>query len=230
MNKKALHKITYGLYVVCSRYQNKVNGQIVNSLFQVSSDPATIAISINKNNLTHDYIKSSKVFTVSVLSEDTPMKFIGTFGFKCGRDTDKIKSVSCKIGKTKTPIILENSIAYFEAELTDQVDAESHTIFIGRIIDGDILSEDKPMTYDFYRIIKGGLSPKNAPTYIEKENKKNMGEEKMDKYVCKVCGWIYDPEKGDPDGGIKPGTKFENIPEDWTCPICGAAKSDFEKM
>lgn len=230
MNKKAFHKITYGLYVVCSRNQNKVNGQIVNSLFQVSSDPPTIAISINKNNLTHDYIETSKVFTVSVLSEDTPMKFIGTFGFKCGRDTDKIKGVSCKIGKTKTPIILENSIAYFEAKLIGQINAETHTIFIGRIIDGDILSEDKPMTYDFYRVIKGGLSPKNAPTYIEKENKTNMGEEKMEKYVCKVCGWVYNPEKGDPDGEIKPGTKFEDIPGDWVCPICGAAKSDFEKM
>ncbi len=51
----------------------------------------------------------------------------------------------------------------------------------------------------------------------------------MDKYVCTVCGYIYDPEQGDPDNGVEPGTKFEDVPDDWTCPICGAGKEDFEK-
>jgi rubredoxin len=51
----------------------------------------------------------------------------------------------------------------------------------------------------------------------------------MDKYQCTVCGFIYDPEKGDPDGNIPPGTPFESIPDDWVCPVCGAAKSLFEK-
>ena len=51
----------------------------------------------------------------------------------------------------------------------------------------------------------------------------------MDKYVCGMCGYVYDPAEGDPDGGIKPGTAFEDLPDDWTCPICGAEKSEFEK-
>ena len=51
----------------------------------------------------------------------------------------------------------------------------------------------------------------------------------MDKYVCLVCGWIYDPEKGDPDGGIKPGISFDKLPDDWVCPLCGAPKSQFKK-
>ena len=50
------------------------------------------------------------------------------------------------------------------------------------------------------------------------------------KYECDVCGYIYDPELGDPDGGIKPGTTFEEIPDGWVCPVCGAAKSEFEKV
>lgn len=53
---------------------------------------------------------------------------------------------------------------------------------------------------------------------------------KMDKYECKLCGYVYDPEVGDPDGGIAPGTKFEDIPDDWECPVCGASKDDFEKI
>ena len=81
MDKKALHKISYGLYVLCSKKEDKFNGQIGNAIFQVTSEPPTVAISINKKNLTHDYIKKSKVFTVSVLNQETPMTFIGNFGF-----------------------------------------------------------------------------------------------------------------------------------------------------
>ena len=230
INLKALHKITYGLYVVCSKSDEKVNGQIANAIIQVTSEPPIIAISINKKNLTHDYIKKSKAFTISVLSEETPMNFIGTFGFKCGRDVDKISGVNCKIGKTNIPIVLEYSIAYFEAEVIDFTDVGTHTIFIGKVIDCEIIDNKKPMTYDFYHRVKGGLSPKTAPTYIAKNEDKKKEEERMDKYVCTVCGWIYDPEKGDPDGNIKSGTKFEDIPEDWVCPVCGASKSEFEKM
>jgi len=51
----------------------------------------------------------------------------------------------------------------------------------------------------------------------------------MNRYICKVCGYVYDPEAGDPDSGIKPGTKFEDIPDTWECPVCGASKDDFEK-
>jgi rubredoxin len=51
----------------------------------------------------------------------------------------------------------------------------------------------------------------------------------MDKYVCSVCGYVYDPEQGDPDNGVDPGTKWEDVPNDWECPVCGASKDDFEK-
>lgn len=51
----------------------------------------------------------------------------------------------------------------------------------------------------------------------------------MEKYVCTICGYVYDEELGDPDNGVQPGTKFEDIPEDWVCPLCGVPKSDFEK-
>jgi rubredoxin len=90
-----------------------------------------------------------------------------------------------------------------------------------------MISDDEPMTYAFYREIKGGKSPKTAPTYIQEDFKKEV--DKMQKYKCTVCGYIYDPEQGDPDSGIKPGTLFENLPDNWVCPVCGADKSLFEK-
>jgi flavin reductase (DIM6/NTAB) family NADH-FMN oxidoreductase RutF/rubredoxin len=230
MDPKTLHKISYGLYIICSKNGEKINGQIVNALFQVTSQPPTIAVSINKQNLTHEYIKKSNCFTVSILSENTPMGFIGNFGFKSGRDIDKFKDVDYKLGGNKVPLVRDNALACIEAKVIDNIDVGTHTIFVGNIEDAEILSEDKPMTYEFYHKVKGGFSPKTAPTYssiVDKEMKKE--EEKMDKYVCKVCGYVYNPEKGDPSNGIDPGTKFEDLPADWVCPVCGASKTDFEK-
>ncbi|HIG99213.1 MAG TPA: flavin reductase, partial [Thermoplasmata archaeon] len=94
MDKKAFHKISYGLYIVCSKDGEKTNGQVANALFQVTSEPPTIAVSINKQNLTHEYITKSNVFTISILDKKTPLPLIGTFGFKSGRDIAKFKTVT----------------------------------------------------------------------------------------------------------------------------------------
>ena len=170
MNLKTFHKISYGLYVVSSKKESKLNGQIANTVFQVTSEPPTIAISINKQNLTHEFIQKSKVFTVSILSEETPMKFIGHFGFKSGKDLNKFKDINYKAGITYAPVVIENSIGYLEAEVINTIDVGTHTIFIGKIINAEILNNNsKPMTYDYYHQIKGGKSPKTAPTYIKEE-------------------------------------------------------------
>ena len=233
MKKHALHKISYGLYIVCSQYKGKVNGQIANSVMQISAKPPTIAVSINKENFTHELINKSKEFTISILDKNTPMKLIGTFGFTCGRNTDKMNQITSIKCKTDTPVITNNTIAYIEAKLINQIDVFTHTVFIGEVVNSDILSEEEPMTYSYYHEVKGGLSPKTAPTYIETnkeiENIKQQGGKKMDNYLCTICGYIYEPEKGDPDKDIKPGTAFADLPKDWVCPVCGAGKNVFEK-
>ena len=227
MNLKALQKLSYGLYIVTSTKENRLNGQIANSLFQITSEPPSIAVSINKNNLTWEFIKESGVFVVSVLCEDTPLSFIGHFGFKSGRDVDKFNELHYKIGQTQAPVVLDNTVSYIEAKVTKEMDVGTHTIFIGEIIDADILNEKTCMTYDYYQQVKRGTTPRTAPSYIEE---KKETKPKMDKYKCSVCGWIYDLELGDQDGGIPPGTPFEKLPDDWICPVCGAAKDQFEKM
>ena len=226
MNLKALYKLGYGLYVVCSRKGDKLNGQIANTVFQITSEPPTIAVSINKNNLTHEFIKESKRLTVSVISQDTPLSFIGHFGFKSGRDINKLEGISYKTGETQAPVVTENALAYLEARVIQEVDVGTHTIFIGELVGADVLREGELMTYAYYHQVKRGTTPKTAPSYIEERKE---AAPKMVKYKCTICSYIYDPELGDPDGGIKPGTPFEEIPEDWVCPVCGAAKSDFEK-
>ncbi|MBA3044057.1 flavin reductase [archaeon] len=170
MNKKALYKVSYGMYVISSIMDEKINGQIANTVFQVTSEPPAVAVSINKQNLTHKYIQESKVFTVSILSKETPMKFIGHFGFKSGRELDKFKETDYKVGVTGAPVVLENIIGYLEAEVTDSLDAGTHTVFIGKIVDAEIIKDDEPMTYTYYHEIKKGTAPKTAPTYIRERS------------------------------------------------------------
>jgi Conserved protein/domain typically associated with flavoprotein oxygenases, DIM6/NTAB family len=228
MNRAALHKISYGIYIVTSGQDGKFNGQIANSMFQVTANPATIAISINKENYTHELIKLSRKFAVSILAEAAPMTFIGLFGFKSGRDVNKLQNTKIKTGVTGVPIVLENAVSYIEAELESELDCGTHTIFVGRVVDADVISNEEPLTYAYYQEVKGGKSSKNAPTYV-KEEAVAQSASGAARYVCTVCGYVYDPAKGDPDGGIAPGTKFEDIPDSWVCPVCGADKSKFEK-
>jgi flavin reductase (DIM6/NTAB) family NADH-FMN oxidoreductase RutF/rubredoxin len=230
MNIKALQKLGYGLYVVTSRKGDQFNGQIANTVFQVTPEPPTVAISINKKNLTWEFIKDSKVFAVSVLCEGTPLTFIGRFGFKSGRDMNKFEGINYKIGETGAPVVLDNAVAYLEARVTQEMDAGTHTIFLGVVVNADVISNEVCMTYDYYRHVKRGVTPKAAATYIEEKEERKESKLQMAKYKCTVCGYIYDPEKGDPDGGISPGTPFEKLPDDWVCPVCGAAKSEFEKI
>ena len=233
MNNRAFHKVSYGVYVVSSVKDGKLNGQIANTVFQITSDPPTIAISINKQNLTHEFIEKSKVFSVSILSVDAPMTLIGNFGFKSGRDVEKFSDVKYEIGTTGAPILKEYAIAFVEARVKNSFDVGTHTLFIGEVVDASVLNDAEPMTYAFYHTIKGGKSPKTAPTYIkEDKNTENKHKEiaKMKKYRCIICGYIYNPEEGDPDSGISPGTPFEDIPDDWVCPVCGATKDNFEEV
>ena len=227
MNLGALHKLGYGMYIIGSRKGDRLNAQIANTVFQITSEPPTVAVSINKNNLTNEFIKDSRVFTASVLRQATPLSFIGHFGFKSGRDMDKLKGINYKIGVTQAPIVLDNATAYLEAEVVNDIDVGTHTIFIGKIVAAEVISEDECLTYEYYHQVKRGTTPKTAPSYmaIEKE-----AVPKMAKYECTVCGYIYDPELGDPDAKIPPGTPFEKLPDDWKCPVCGAAKSDFKKI
>ena len=233
MDRVALQSCSYGVYVVCAKKDGKFNGQIVNTVFQITSEPPTVSVSINKQNLTHEYIDAGKVFTVSVLSQETPMSFIGHFGFKSGREIDKLATVQHKVGVTGAPVVLENVLSYLECEVVGSMDVGTHTIYVGKIVDAAVVQQGTPMTYEYYHKIKGGKSPKTAPTYVKEEvpagKPAEAGASKGAKYVCSVCGYVYDPEQGDPAGGVKPGTSLETLPDSWVCPVCGAPKTSFEK-
>jgi flavin reductase (DIM6/NTAB) family NADH-FMN oxidoreductase RutF/rubredoxin len=235
MDRVAVQKCSYGMYVICSVRDGKMNGQIANTVFQVTSDPPRISVTLNKENLTHDFVVESKVFTVSILLEETPMPFIGTFGFKSGREIDKLQGVKYRIGVTGAPVVLENAVSVLECKVVGSMEVGTHTIFVGEVVEAEVLSQGNPMTYDYYRKMKGGKSPKTAPTFVAAEipapEEKSIKERAtMAKYECSVCGYVYDPEQGDPANGVKAGTAFEDLPDSWVCPVCGAPKDSFQKM
>lgn len=229
MDTKALYKIGYGVYLIGAKKGDKINGQIANTIFQIASEPPTIAVSINKNNLTWQYIHESQAFSASVLDNETPLTFIGQFGFKSGRDTNKFEGVNYKIGVTGSPVVTDHAVSYLEVKVTQEVDAGTHTVFIGQLVDAGVLSDKGTLTYEYYQQVKRGTTPKSAPSYHAPQ-KEEKEAPKMAKYKCTICGYIYDPALGDADSGIKPGTAFESLPANWTCPICGAEKSQFEKI
>jgi flavin reductase (DIM6/NTAB) family NADH-FMN oxidoreductase RutF/rubredoxin len=236
MDIEAFFKITYGLYIVSSKDGGNYNGHISNTVFQITADPPRFAVGSHKHNLTTSYIEKSGVFSVSVLQENVSLEFFGPWGFKSGRNIDKFRGTSYKLGKTGVPIVLDKTIAYIECEVTDRIDTGTHILFIGKVIDAEILLPGiKPLTYSHYREVIKGLSPQNSPTFIPDIKEKIIHHEpdipispdKPAQYQCSVCGYIYDPEEGDPHAGIPPGTAFEDLPDDWTCPICGVSKTDF---
>jgi len=133
-NPQCLFNLTYGLYVVTSCADGKANGQIANTVIQVTAEPARIAVALSKENLTHEYVSRSGAFGVSVLAKETPMSFIGLFGFKSGRDVDKLAQVEHKDGSSGCPLVTENALAVIEARVVDRLDVGTHTIFVGDVV------------------------------------------------------------------------------------------------
>lgn len=229
MDISAFFKISYGIYAVCAEFQGKKNGYIANTVFQITAEPARFALSCNKDNFTNDLIKQSGKFSFSILEENVKSEIISAFGYKSGRDIDKFDGLKYKVSDNGIPILLDGSLAYFECEVEQSIDVATHVIYVGKLISGEMIDESKiPMTYAFYREVKKGKAPKNAPTYIA-DDKEKIKETKTDngRYRCPVCGYVYDESKGEPDYHIAPGTKFDELPETWICPICSAEKEFF---
>lgn len=166
---RALWSCSYGIYIVSSCDGEGANGQITNTVIQVSAEPPRISVAINKQNYTHGFIDRSGVMTVSVLGEDTPLPFIGRFGFRSGREIDKFEDVEFKKGTaTGCPCVTENAVSIFEGKVFDSVDVGTHTVFFADVVSGEVLGDSRPMTYAQYHA-KKGRAPKTAPTYRKDE-------------------------------------------------------------
>ena len=250
MNYKAFHKLSYGLYIISSAYQEKKSGYIGNTVFQVTSQPPRIAISCHKDNSTTEIILNSGVFSISVLKKDVSTSILGEFGFMSSSEIDKFYKIKHETHATGAPVVIESCIAWFDCRVVQTLDAGTHMLIIGEVEDSRLLSDDEPLTYDYYREKFRMLAPRHAPTYIDKEklesepgkiteeritnaDKKEtdqVTEDDDEQFICTICGYVYRPEDGDPALGIPPGTPFSELPEDYRCPICNAGKDYFKPL
>lgn len=202
MNNNAMFKLGYGLYVLTANVNGYNNGCIVNTVIQVTTTPNRISVTVNKDNKTHDMIKDSGKFNVSVLSVNAPFDLFKHFGFQSGKNVNKFADYdNYEKSANNIPYITEGSCAFLSATVYSCVDLGTHTMFIANVVDGDILSDDEPVTYNYYH---KNIKPKPQTVEVKAESA----------YRCKICGYVHEGE----------------LSADFVCPLCKHGASDFEKI
>ena len=205
MNPKAMFNISYGLYVLTANLDGKDNGCIINTVTQVTSDPNQITIAVNKLNHTRDMIAASKKFTASIISQNADFELFKRFGFQSGKNVDKFAGfTAAQRGANEAMIINEGTNAYIAGWVTQEIDLGTHSLFIARVTDMDVLNDTPAATYAYYH---QNIKPKpQAPA--PSQSGKTI-------WRCKICGYEYEGDE---------------LPADFTCPICKHPASDFEKV
>lgn len=202
MDPKVMQKLSYGLFVLTAKDGDKDNGCIINTAIQVTSEPNRITIAVNKGNFTHDMVKKTGVFNVSILSEAAKFDTFEHFGFQSGRDVDKAVGITYK--RSANDVIYLDSAevnAYISAKVIQSIDLGTHTLFIADVTDGEVLNPEASATYAYYF-----AHIKPAPA-AKQESKKG--------WICTICGYIYEGEE---------------LPADFICPVCKHPASDFKKL
>ena len=200
MNQAAMFQLSYGLFVLSAKNGEKDNGCIVNTVQQITTTPNRISIAVNKDNFTHDMIKDTGSFNVSILSEEVTFDIFKHFGFQSGRDVDKLKNFS-DYERSSNGIFYLNKYAnaFLSASVAETVDLGTHTMFIADVTDGEVLSQVPSVTYAYYH------------KYIKPQPQKT----KKTGWRCKICGYIYEGEE---------------LPAAVICPICKHGGSEFESI
>ncbi len=204
MDKKTMYKLTYGLFVLTSAVDGKDSGCIINTAGQVTSEPNRISIAVNKANFTHDLVKESGKFNVSILSEDASFDIFKHFGFQSGRDVDKFAGYAdCKRSANGLYYVTAGINGYISATVEQSIDLGSHTLFIAAVDDMEVLSDTSSTTYSYYQ---SNIKP-------QPEKKAVSGGKTV--WRCTICGYEYEGEE---------------LPADFICPLCKHPASDFEKV
>lgn len=203
METKALHKLSYGLFVLSARQDGKDNGCIINTATQVGDSPKRISIAVNKANHTHDMILATGVFNLSLLNTDADFAIFQRFGFQSGRDTDKFQGLETVARSTNgLTYITDCTNAVLSGKVISTVDCGSHTLFVADLSEAIVLGDVPSMTYTYYH---EHVKPKKQPANAEKKSG----------WVCEICGYVYEGE---------------TLPADFICPLCKHGASDFKKQ
>ena len=179
IDKASVFKLSYGLFVLTARDGKRDNGCIINTVQQVTDSPLCISITVNKSNYTHDMIKKTGVFNVSVLTQSVPFSVFQHYGFKSGRDTNKIVSGNMPRGENGIVYISTFTNAFISGKVINEVDCGTHTLFIAEVTEAQTLSDEKSVTYQYYF---DNIKPKPQPA-------KKKG------FICEICGYIYEGDE-----------------------------------
>ncbi len=212
MDKTVLYDISYGLYAIGVKDNDRDCGCIVNTVFQISGDGPIIALSMNKENYTYDLIKRTNRFSVSILSEQSNPEVISRLGFVSGKDNNKWEGFAFDHFEG-LPIVKENALGHMVCEVMTMVETTTHFVILAKVMEAEKDTKGVAMTYDYYHNVIKGKAPKKAPTYQEVE----VPTSNKETWVCSICGYVYD------------GPDFAAEPESYVCPICGVPKLMFEK-
>ena len=199
MDREAVYKISYGLFVLTTKDGEKQNGCIVNTVSMLTDNPTRLVVFVNNANYTCEMIKKSGVFNASILTESAPFELFKQFGFASGRDVDKFAGKQYPVADNGVYYIAKHTNAVLSAKVVDSYNYGTHTLFVAEMTDAKKLSDEVSATYEFYH---KNIKPKPQS---KKEEKK--------KWVCKICGYEYEGEE---------------MPDDYICPICKHPKEDFE--
>lgn len=201
---KAMYALSYGLFVLTARRGEQDNGCIINTGIQVTSQPNRVLIAVNKSNFTHDMILETGAFNLSVLTEKADFSLFQRFGFQSGRDVDKFQGFAHTLRTDNGLLaVTEGTSAWLSCKVASTVDLGTHTLFVADVTDGDTLSREPSATYAYYQ---ANIKPRPAAPAAETGKKR---------WVCTVCGYIYEGE---------------TLPADFICPICKHPASDFEPV
>lgn len=219
MDKTAFHSLTYGMYLVSSLKGGKPVGCVANTFAQVTSSPAQVSIALNKDNFTTQGVREAGAFEVTVLDQSASMDLIGAFGFHSSADTDKFADFETATSAQGIPYVTQQACAHFSAKVVQEVELGSHILFIGEVVDADSLAGKEPMTYAYYHQVKGGKTPPKAPSYNEESPAESASDDpaagRTFAWQCTICGHIE---------------YIDELPEDFTCPICGVGRELFERI
>lgn len=216
MDETALFKLTHGLYVLGTVDGDRPVGSVVDAVMQVANKPLVIALSCHNRSYTKECIERSRRFSLSVLCKNVDPFVVANFGFQSSRDIDKWDNVDYFIDNGLP--YLKNGLARLSAIVTQVIAYESNTLFLAQVENCDNLEEGEPLTYNNYRDYFKDEVIKSFNEYKQrKEKEKSKMSDEGKKWVCTVCEYVYD---GD--------VPFEELPDDWACPVCGVGKDMFE--
>ncbi|WP_365368652.1 flavin reductase [uncultured Senegalimassilia sp.] len=221
-DKKAFHSLSYGMYVIGTRFDDKDYGCVANTFAQVTSSPLQVSVALNKENATTAAVRQAGRFTASCLSEQADMQLIGTFGFHTSTELDKFAQHASARDESGLPYVAEQCCAWFSAKVVSELDLGTHVLFVGEVEEcAKVADAAAPMTYASYHQVKGGKTPPKASSYLGEEQpaaapaESSAAEQPKVAWRCTICGHME---------------YVDELPDDFVCPVCGVGKEFFERV